>query len=135
MWDFGDGDTATDLFTVHTYKRNGQYRARLIVQDSIACADTADFNIGVFCTDTGIICDFYLRSLDTLFSSDCRTVTFQYAYNHSSVYSKISFGDGLSSENNFNISHTYADTGTYRVCIEGKDSPECKDSTCFSIRV
>lgn len=135
LWDFGDGDTSADLFTVHTYQRNGKYKARLIVQDSIACADTADFDLDIFCADSGVICDFYLKNLDTIFSSDCRTVTFQYAYNHNSIYSKISFGDGLSAENDLDISHTYADTGTYLVCIEGTDSMDCKDSTCFSIRV
>lgn len=40
LWDFGDGNTSTELFPSHNYTEEGQYTVTLYVANNFGCADT-----------------------------------------------------------------------------------------------
>ena len=39
-WDFGDGNTATQIAPVHAYQQDGLYTVNLLITDPIGCADS-----------------------------------------------------------------------------------------------
>ncbi len=41
LWNFGDGNTSTDFYPVHTYADTGTYKISLVVFPGLYCADTA----------------------------------------------------------------------------------------------
>ncbi|MEM6801504.1 MAG: PKD domain-containing protein [Bacteroidota bacterium] len=50
-WDFGDGNTSTDVLPTHQYASSGVYTISLVAtHPSGACADTSSIEIGVFPT-------------------------------------------------------------------------------------
>ena len=60
VWDFGDGNTSTELSPVHTYAERGDYQVRLTVDDpTTGCAPSAD-SVMVFVRE--IIAEFTLDS-------------------------------------------------------------------------
>jgi PKD repeat protein len=40
FWDFGDGNTSTDVYPIHSYGANGFYTVKLLISDPLGCADT-----------------------------------------------------------------------------------------------
>ena len=51
-WDFGDGATAREVATAHTYDKPGRYKVRLTVRDDQGRRDTAFASVTVLPTDT-----------------------------------------------------------------------------------
>ncbi len=47
FWNFGDGDTATQISPSHLYNANGAYITKLIVQSSKGCTDSSQQTISV----------------------------------------------------------------------------------------
>ncbi len=135
-WDFGDGDSSADKFTVHKYKKNGTYQVRLSIQDSIGCGDTADMTVVVNCPPEPEPCNFVITSVDTSTGTDCRTKVFALRSNKKPVTVQWEFGDGQTALTNGNMSsRTYADTGLYELCVYALDSANCKDTFCRWVRV
>lgn len=128
-WDFGDGDSSDQTYVIHTFNQNGQYNVRLIIQDSIACADTADFTIQIDCSIT-TPCDFRLTSIDTASGVGCKTKLFQLKSNVNPKLIRWEFGDGQFVLNTKSTQITYQDTGLYEVCVYASDSMDCKDTIC-----
>jgi len=133
-WDFGDNDSSSDKFTVHQYKKNGVYQVRLSIQDSMACADTANLTVVVDCVvDT---CDFKITAIDTSSGADCKTKMFILKSNKKPMTVKWVYGDGQNALTNGNISsRTYADTGLYNLCTYALDSHDCRDTFCVWVKV
>lgn len=132
-WDFGDGNTSADAFTTHRYASNGTYNVKLIIKDSIDCADTANWQVLVDCKD--MPCDIRITSIDTSSVHDCHTKRFSIATNHPTKLIWWEFGDGQSGLGNVTETHYYKDSGLYRVCIYAYDSSNCVDTSCFNILV
>jgi PKD repeat protein len=77
-------------------------------------------------------------SADFVYSSDGRTVTFSRTESLPSGYNMDwNFGDGIGhNENDSTISHTYAQNGTYVVCLEiYRDNGSICDTKCDTISV
>lgn len=133
-WDFGDGDTADSKYIVHDFKANGVYNVRLIINDSINCADTGNLQVTVDCPPSHF-CDFILH-LDTLPDIDSNTKSFRIRSNK--PYNKLwwDFGDGISRYGDSTEAHTYINVPTtYTVCVYGYDSAGCEDTICVTIYV
>ena len=47
LWDFGDGETSTEINPVHTYAAKGLYRASLQTNNTFGCSDTVSDIIAV----------------------------------------------------------------------------------------
>ncbi|MDP2175620.1 MAG: PKD domain-containing protein [Bacteroidota bacterium] len=136
-WDFGDGETSNNKFDIHLYADNGSYDARLIIKDSIGCADTSNFTILIDCDD--IIdpepCDFRITLLDTNSTSKCKEKLLTVAANHR--IQNILWWTNDSGYFNGTSSQTirYTDTGLNQTCVLITDSLGCKDSTCMDVMI
>lgn len=51
MWDFGDGNTSTDVLPTHTYATGGNYTVTLTASGAGLCSTTSSQEVGVATTD------------------------------------------------------------------------------------
>lgn len=133
-WDFGDGNTSSNKFTTHQYSQNGIYPVRLIIKDSIQCADTANLQIVVDCPDV-VKCNFNINGLDTSTGSSCLKKQFVLNANKGVKTVNWNFGDGTDLNTGLYILHEYKDTGVYKVCVIAADSLDCRDTLCVNVMV
>lgn len=150
-WDFGDGSTAsgtasypsTFQSTPHTYAGPGTYVVCLTLTDAAnSCSDT-------YC-DTVIIanvtgCHAYFGNYQTATNTNQFYVSSNSPLFDSTYVGHIhwDFGDGVTADgypylgqSNANISHTYASSGYYNVCLTLTDSIHgCSDTWCDSVYV
>ncbi|MEZ4824866.1 MAG: PKD domain-containing protein [Bacteroidia bacterium] len=127
FWDFGDGTFSSLQNPVHTYSP-GNYTLCLTIIDSLGnCTDTYCSSVSVSGTPA---CDAQFYAIPAgqnsfWFYSDSLA-------NWNATYS-WSFGDGTSSSSMI-PQHTYANAGTYLVCLTVTDSiTNCTDTFCDSV--
>lgn len=120
LWDFGDGNTSTQINPVHTYSALGTYTVCLTVTDSCG-SDSSCGTVIIDCppitadwsaTTTDLTADFTDLSAGTLYF---------YAWD---------FGDGTTDFSQ-NPTHTYTAAGAYTVCLIVADS--CSADTLCNI--
>jgi PKD repeat protein len=133
-WIFGDGNTGIGQSTVHTYAP-GTYTACLIASNvNPSCTDTFCSTITIAGGATACnaaFTDSNLASTNSVYFINQSTAS------SSSFFNYWSFGDGNTSTS-INPLHTYANPGTYTVCLYMQDSSSagiCYDSTCQTIVV
>ncbi len=120
LWDFGDGNISFAEHPVHEYAEKGTYTVCLIVFDLCGSSDT-------LCQIVDITCPPFLAQFTYLI--DDLTVHFT-DQSTNSISWQWDFGDGTTSLLP-NPSHTYADTGTYLVCLISRDS--CSSDTACKL--
>lgn len=124
LWDFGDGNTSTDVNPSHSYTSTGDYLVCLTATNASGCSEqicdnvnfqplvvdfTAD-NTHKSCPDPPLVSNF----------TDLST-------NASSWF--WDFGDGASSALQ-NPSHSYNQTGAYTVCLTVTNEIGCSATEC-----
>ncbi|MCX6252392.1 MAG: PKD domain-containing protein [Bacteroidetes bacterium] len=129
-WQFGDGTGSTLHEPLHTYAASGWFTTSLTVTDSSsACSDIKTMVIHVG-DSTGGCQAMYYAVPDT---GNTLNVQFFDQSTGNNIASWLwDFGDGNSATIIFpaspNVSHSYAVTGTYYVCL----TIQSNDSTCYS---
>lgn len=125
LWDFGDGQTSSDVSPAHTYSDNGTYAASLTVQEADGQADTATMEITVSnvapTVDAGP--DAFI-SLGDAFSS-----TGLFSDPGADEWTAlVDYGDGsgpqtlaLNPDKTFALGHSYAGPGVYTVSVTVAD--------------
>lgn len=81
LWDFGDSVTSTNFHQLHTYKKDGTYDVKLIVEDSVGCSLEKDTQITV--TNTSLNSKSEINSLHI--SPNPFSSSFNIAFNLSST--------------------------------------------------
>jgi PKD repeat protein len=122
-WTFGDGGTSTVANPTHVYIQGGTYQVCLTI--------TAPCGTHTLCQNITLNCP--------LPNSNFSFTNINLAYNFSDLTTGTpstwswSFGDGNTSTQQ-NPSHTYANTGTYNVCLVTTNA--CgNDTTCQAVSV
>ncbi len=125
-WNYGDGNSGFGATPTHTYILNGTYMACVEAIDTLG--DSA-----IYC-DTVAITSAANCQASFLSSSVGLTATFlsTSTYTGNATFN-WTFGDGNTGSSS-NPSHTYANPGTYYVCLALVTS-NCIDSICDSIVV
>jgi PKD repeat protein len=135
-WNFGDGDSSDSKFIVHKFRKNGTFKVRLSIQDSIGCGDTAEMTVKVDCPPVKPPCTFQITKIDTMSGADCKSKLFTIQANKNPVTVGWTFGDGGTAFTNGKSSNrTYADTGLYNLCVIALDSAQCRDTLCHWVKV
>ncbi len=129
QWDFNDGTSSTSGTPIHTYNFNGWVEVCLLATFSNGCTVT------------------YCDSLPTQYVSNNCSASFSYASTpsgisftnlststDSSVAYSWNFGDGSSSSQVY-PQHSYANPGTYTVCLTMNTSSGCSDTFCSLVQV
>lgn len=135
QWNFGDGSSSSTVNPTHIYSNPGTYTACLIVIRDSTCRDTTCHAVVVVptsplpCTLTASFTSFASTSQwNGVYFSNTSTPAGDI---HSTLWS---FGDGTYTTTT-NAFHTYANAGTYTVCLKVSRDSLCKDSTCHTVVV
>lgn len=124
LWNFGDGNTSTQRNPTHNYFANGTYNVCLTVTN--ACGtDSVCKNISVTCVPP---------TSNFTFTSSFLTVTFNDISSGPPTSWAWNFGDGNSSTLQ-NPTHTYANPGTYTVCLTTSNQCGSPSTVCQSVLV
>lgn len=122
-WNFGDGFTSTQQNPTHTYSTNGVYQACLIATDTCGNQDTSCKSIQVcqpLVADYSYDPSYLTVSFDDLTPNATGWVWY--------------FGDAQTSFSQ-NPTHTYANPGTYQVCLVASDICNNSNIICKTITV
>lgn len=112
FWDFGDGGTSTSTNPSHSYGSPGVYAVTLTVTNASGCTDSKSGNIAIAPQP---VAGFTAAVTDLMVSF---TNTSSFNGPHSFFWN---FDDGNTSTLQ-NPEHTYANAGTYNVCLSIYDS-------------
>ncbi len=134
FWDFGDSTFSTFQQATHTYMQSGTYNVCLTITDGINCSSTFCQVVVVSTTGPGgCVAGFTATP-----AGGTTTVSFT-DMSSPSIGSQIvswfwEFGDSTTSTLQ-NATHTYAQPGTYNVCLTITDSINCSSTFCQMVVV
>jgi PKD repeat protein len=117
LWNFGDGTTGTSVGnTTHFYNFPGTYNVCLTISNFLGtCIDTFCSSITVNTGFSGA-CQGVVNPTFT-YSESSGNITFYNTPSGSTPVYHWDFGDGNTSTDIGNTSHTYASNGTYLTCL------------------
>ena len=124
VWDFGDGNTSTMQHPTHNYAQGGTYIVCLTISDSVGCSDTVCDTVTVGNT-TGCQAFFTPSVQGNMLSvsNGSQGTNLSYIWD---------FGDG-NTATGISPTHTYAQDGSYLVCLTISSGAICQDTYCDSV--
>jgi PKD repeat protein len=122
LWDFGDGNTSSEISPSHQYDTSGVFNVICYYSDVNNCSDSYSHEITVFDhTDANFTSSMTNACVNTLIdffgSNDSSIVSWQW-----------DFGDGQSG-NGQNVSHTYNTWGNITVTLTVLDANACSETS------
>ncbi|HEY8734853.1 MAG TPA: PKD domain-containing protein, partial [Puia sp.] len=130
FWNFGDGNTSTDINPVHTYSDTGTYTITLLAIDSNTCnlRDSISRTIRVNPKPTA---DFTTQPLPAQFN----TPTIFTNNSNGAIQYVWFFGDGDSTHKNSQdtVIHQYQESNTYNACLVAINQYGCSDTVCHPV--
>ena len=133
QWKFGDGNTSTQTDPSKTYAASGVYTVNLIATTNQGCKDSSQYNVTVFPKPTP---GFSINDSEQCINGNSFTFTSTSTISSGTVGYLIDFGDGSSqSFSGSNITHGYADSGTYIVKLKVISNTNCEDSISKKVYV
>jgi PKD repeat protein len=109
LWDFGDGNTSTEVSPNHTYNSSGSYTILLTVNGGLTATETVQVNQGYISFYNNIDCSEARKHSFTSSTSCASNADFLW-----------DFGDpnsGSNSSTDQNPSHTFSTTGNFTVTL------------------
>jgi PKD repeat protein len=131
-WDFGDGNTASGIITIHSYKSAGSYTVTLTVTDEAGYSDTTSKIVTV--VESKLEADFTYIPEDPIVSEE---ITFDGSLSTSDieiVSYRWDFGDGTIGEGII-ATHSYQSVGSYTVTLTITDEAGHSDDISKTINV
>ncbi|MCX6269971.1 MAG: PKD domain-containing protein [Bacteroidetes bacterium] len=129
VWDFGDGTGSTLQNPFHTYTQAGTYNVTLTISTPDSCQST--FTLPVYAGINIPICQAYFSYVQNGVSND---FDFYDLSSGNTIAWAWDFGDGTTSTLQ-SPSHTFAQQGTYLVCLSIFTSDSCYNNYCESITI
>lgn len=123
LWDFGDGDTSSQVSPSHTYTASGNFNVSLIVTNNLGCTRALTKNTYIRISQTPFA---NFTSSGTNSCTTPHTVNFTNTSTNGTSYS-WDFGDG-STSTAASPSHTYTTAGSYNVRLITTNIDGCKDT-------
>jgi gliding motility-associated-like protein len=129
VWNFGDGTTSTEKDPIHVYQKPGVYKVSLFVTNG-SCSNNAVINVQVIDEKAMFLANERAVCKNSIVLYNASTI------NSSLISSWLwNFGDGNTSNEPANISHTYSNAGKYIVSLTITDIYGCVDTKSMEITV
>ena len=128
-WQFGDGLTSTQQNPLHAYTTAGLYTATLTITDTIGYSNSVSHEIDVKPNPVSVF------GIDSPNCQGANTQLTDYSTSTSGFITtwEWDFGDGNTQTVNFpddpDVSHTYANTGTYDITLTVTSSDGCQGTS------
>ncbi len=127
-WDFGDGNTSTDINPTHLYLNDGTYTILLKASSNLGCIDTVSKT-----TVVHVMPGYQLLADDTAVCNGT-PIAFNSPLHPLIDSSEWNFGDGTK-DRRVQVTHTYSKPGDYKVGLKAY-THYCKDTIrYFNIHV
>jgi gliding motility-associated-like protein len=126
FWDFGDGNTSTDLTPTHIYD-TGTFFLTMVVYNNGACNVTDTFRKKIVVRPAAKANFDYNPKIPIENDSTRFTNLSKDAIGYLWI-----FGDGIKSKA-INPAHLYKKTGTFRTCLVAEGYENCNDTICKDI--
>ncbi len=130
FWNFGDGNTSTDMNPVHVYPDTGTYTISLLVIDSNTCniRDSVTHTVHVYPKPKA---DFTTQPVPAVYN----TPTVFYNNSTGATHYVWLFGDGDSAQKNSadTVIHQYQATNTFNACLIAINQFGCTDTVCHPV--
>lgn len=129
FWDFGDGETSTEVSDFNFYLDAGAYTVTLIATNNNGCSDTLSADSAVFAYPRPVA-DFVPILIEGETSSE-------YYLNNTSIGATDyfwTFGNGEFSEL-FEPTYDYPDHGSYSIILFASNQYGCEDTAMISVEV
>lgn len=128
LWNFGDGNTSTEINPVYNYTSSGIFSVTLIATDIHGCSDT--YFRANYISIIGVVASFSLPN-DTA----CRNDLIHFTNTSVNAISyNWNFGDS-SVSNLFNPSHVYNSSGDFIIQLIVYKSGTCVDTSSFLLHI
>ena len=122
-WDFGSGiDLVTSRDASITFPGIGQYDGTMIINEGLACADTAEISVNIY---PSIEADFEF-DYDTCFGSPVEFVDLSTTGSEQMVGWEWDFGDGVGTSGLTNPNYLYPTPGVKQVTLRVTDVNQCQ---------
>jgi len=127
LWDFGDGQTSTQIAPTHAYQQAGRYTVTLIADNPATCngADTARRAITILPQP---IANFDFEPIIPEPNLPIRFINLS----ASADRYRWAFGDGGNSTLK-DPEHFYKKSGTYKTCLTAVSNAGCLDTLCREV--
>lgn len=127
-WDFGNGDTSTEVNPVYTYRESGIYTVTLEASNDLGVTVRAAKEI-IVDLDQGPVSDFRIRLAQAYLPG--QEISFFNQSQRSEFY-YWDFGDGTTTTQE-EPSHVYEEVGEYEIMLITSNSIGCADTTIQQI--
>ena len=129
-WDFGDGNTSTEVSPTHQYMTPGTYTVRLTATDNFTCNPTDDTSM--------VITVYNGPTASFTYTPTMPKENTPYQFANTSINAtnyKWFFGDGdsLVTSSVLPVSHIYNASGQYNVCLIAYNEHGCTDTACTTV--
>jgi PKD repeat protein len=133
-WDFGDGSAvSTDVEPTHTYSGDQEfYTVTLTATNNLGCEMTVTKTNLIHIVQPPVAA--FKVNPSTLISIPDYTFKFEDESTNNPTIWHWDFGDGITSESK-NPSHTYLDTGTYKVTLKVTNQQGCFSTTFKEVTI
>ena len=130
FWDFGDGNTSTDINPVHTYADTGTYTISLLAVDPNTC-NMRDSTTRTIHVNPKPRADFTAKPVPAQYNTPTIFTNNSTGATH---YTWL-FGDGDSTVTNTTdtVVHQYEQTNTFNACLVAINQFGCSDTTCHPV--
>ena len=140
-WTFGDGSSSSSLSPSHTYTNSGTYNVCLRVRKNPTPSGATPC-ISEVCHQVTVTvpsptpCNIVPGFSTQVSNNGSNIITFTNTSTPQNVGANVtwSFGDSTTGTGN-QITHTYASSGIYNVCMHIAVNNTCVGDTCFSVNV
>jgi PKD repeat protein len=124
-WNFGDGQTSTDVFPSHKYAGQGSFNVKLIASNAIGCTNEVTKTVSVYAIPTA--------SFTAANGCEGTAMTFNNTSTGATT-STWNYGDGNSSVGT-NGMHTYSGSGSRMISLMVESANGCSNETTRTIDV
>lgn len=133
-WSFGNGQYSTDRVTKFDFKKPGTYKVCVMITDpKTKCTKTICKEIVIKGRETKDPCKDFNPKVS--FQTDGLKVNLEVDGGKGATM-EWSFGDGTKGSTDRKVTHVYAKSGKYTICVTVYDAKrQCKKVICFTIEV
>lgn len=138
LWNFGDGNTSTQISPNKGYASSGYFTATLTVSDNNGCFSTASAQVYVPATSKGASASFTVDNAIQCLAGNNFNFTNNSTFLGAGYNRKYywDFGDGtVDSVNNFIFNKHYTAVGNYTVQLVAVGNDNCKDTITMVVQV
>jgi gliding motility-associated-like protein len=131
IWDFGDGNTSTQINPTHQYQNPGSYVVMLVANDSASCNKTDTARLTIIVSSKPAAAFNY-----TPVQPIANTATTFNNLSSGAVRYKWLWGDGdsLITTSTNPVNYIFGATQTYNTCLIAVNAAGCSDTTCQDVR-